>query len=98
MLRDTVIVAGTRDTGSGTRHELSRVVIHPGFSHFYPNFANDLALIRLKTGLEWGANIQPACLRGQDKGNEVSPQLGWVAGWGVQSKEDEGMMMSIGVK
>ncbi|XP_021948440.2 trypsin-1 isoform X1 [Folsomia candida] len=89
LLNSTLIIAGTNDMKSshtpGQRHTLSKLIMHPGFSYFYPDFHNDIALVRIGgRGFEWNSHVQPACLSTDNK----SKLWGYVAGWGVQSRED----------
>jgi hypothetical protein len=89
-LREIEIIAGSVDiTGGGAQtRKLKRLKLHPQFSHFYPDFHNDIALIEIDLKWEWGQHVQPACLSNKPPGKEKGSE-GWVAGWGVESLEEE---------
>ncbi len=99
-IKSTIIVAGINDmtmsrssSGGGIgdpneqRLALDKLIVHPQFSHFYPEFHNDIAVVRVASpGFEWGPSVQPACL--SSKNNLMPLSWGVVAGWGISQSQD----------
>lgn len=58
---------------------VSKIIMHP--SYLYPNYYNDIALLKLATPITYrSANIQPICLPPANK--EYFGVNATVAGWG----------------
>ncbi|XP_059815602.1 complement C1s subcomponent-like, partial [Hypanus sabinus] len=85
------IVAGVtnlRDLSPGERQELEaeKVVLHPEYRRQElgrPNYAHDVALVKLKKKAELGPTVAPLCLPGPgEAGAPPVGTLGLIAGWG----------------
>ncbi|XP_062895914.1 complement C1s subcomponent-like isoform X2 [Mobula hypostoma] len=86
-----LIIAGVtnlRTAGREERQELEaeKVFLHPGYRKQvlgYPNYDNDVALVKLKRRAKLGPTVAPLCLPGP--GEIEAPSvgtLGLIAGWG----------------
>ena len=64
---------------------VEEIRIHPEFSS-RDQTRNDIALLRLKSGIDWNKYVQPACLPDQSEPTPVG-QVTSVAGWGYMKGE-----------
>ncbi|XP_005101410.2 uncharacterized protein LOC101863910 [Aplysia californica] len=77
-----MVIAGTTHLSrlgqTGRRHYIRRVILHPGFVF---GKANDIALLELKTPLEYSDYIKPLCFPEEDDVFTMANEC-HIAGWG----------------
>ena len=72
------VTIGDQNSNDREDHEqnipAAETILHPDY--IFPNFVNDIALIRLERPVEWSEYAQPVCLPNPDgrtpRGNETS--------------------------
>ncbi|KAI4455132.1 Serine protease [Holotrichia oblita] len=75
------------DSPGSQNHEVSAIYIHPSYSRI--NYANNLALIRLKNPVQYDDFVRPACIwKGDNSYNNLVGTTGTVIGWGLNEKQN----------
>lgn len=77
--QDIEILAGTNKLHSGgSRYKIDKPIIHEEFG--YPPFSNDIALVRLKTPIQFSDKVQP--IKYSKKEIKAGTKL-LISGWGL---------------
>ncbi|CAF1023716.1 unnamed protein product [Brachionus calyciflorus] len=74
---------GKKNAGLGVKVNIEKFIMHPDYSE--ENRLNDIAILRLKSNVEYSNRIQPACLpNSQIKNYPTKTNIPvWAGGWGV---------------
>ena len=76
------------EAGHSKEREVEEVMIHPEWKgKFSSSGFVDLAMLKLKKKLKFGASVSPICLP-FDKSSDIS-KVGYVAGWGDDRWKEE---------
>ncbi|KAK9751324.1 Trypsin [Popillia japonica] len=75
------------DSPGSQNHEVSAIYIHPSYSRI--NYANNLALIRLRNPVQYDDFVRPACLwKGDNTYSNLVGTTGTAVGWGLNENQN----------